>query len=77
MNAILEKSILERLHQLDDAHLYQVLELVTSMTESSTPLQMMGLFSHLTINESDLEQQLIEEKQSRDNSLNSTMDYLS
>lgn len=76
MNAILEKSILERLHQLDDAHLYRVLEFVTAITTTPTSPQMMGLFSHLNIHEDDLEQQLQEVKQHREQSLNSTMDSL-
>ena len=31
MNARLEQNIIEQLHQLDDAHLYKILELIEKM----------------------------------------------
>ena len=40
MNARLEQNIIEQLHQLDDAHLYKILELIEKMKhEVVEPIQ--------------------------------------
>lgn len=57
MNAILEQSILQRLHQLDDARLHEVLVFVESLAaQPAHPVKMTGLFSHLHIDDNVLQQ---------------------
>lgn len=66
MNAILEQSILQRLHQLDDARLHEVLVFVESLAAQPThPVKMTGLFSHLHIDDDVLQQAQTAQNSSR------------
>lgn len=66
MSAILEQSILQRLHQLDDARFHEVLVFVESLAAQPThPVKMTGLFSLLNVDDDVLQQVQAAQKSSR------------
>lgn len=63
MNVTLEQNIVVRLHQLDDSRLRDVLAFVESLlaAKPTTP-KMMGLLSHLHVDNQEVEQALLDVK---------------
>ena len=77
MNMSLENTIIARLHCLDDANLYKVLDFIEHIdTPAKKSPKMTGLFAHLNITDNQISTALDDAKLDRKSALNQSLDTL-